>query len=914
MDDAEIISSEGDAGPPGGEAPASTSPGGTRDAAPGGLTSDENYEQEKNKYLHEAQAEGEAAEPGPPRGGAAGERDESATGDTTSRGGRGAEADGRKQAHHPPGVLAGDHVGAAGGRGASATTGTGTPPAPAHDIDPATFPTDWGYVIPDAPSIKDMDPEFVFSCPSSHPLRNNRVVQADVKRTRAAVPAVVAQHGRLETLITNYCQATDTFYRQGLNEILAPFLLLEPANDLKALIKFHGFFAKFCAPFFADQFKQMEAVLRTFDALLLYHFPDLHQELAINDLEPVVYATPWFVTIFASKMDDLREVVRLWKFYCIRNDPAYVAFIGLAMLKRAKGEILRTDVSALPGLLASLAPLPVDEVFLVADELYQQTPAVFATHIRYQLPWQSPLPPTGDPLDAATYLQDWDFRAAASSGGFYSDPEQEQDLEDHSETGREIVIKSPSSPRNGEDGGVNSAANVAATALTTLAGFGHSASGGSFFSSGTSNSGNRSPAAELYHRQNNNFQTSVGAGSTRVVGLTATEALQMLHSGSGKKRIHELQMMLIDNRPLRDFEDNGRLPSAVHCEDALTLHKMFSEQHEITGPSSTGDLLVDQGSRTDRVDGGVSQQLNVGSSRTASRNSDEPRNNGDHHEGTSAAVSDKINLKTATVHHQLEGASSSTSLRSPVNNNHSPTSSSLSTPNHSGAQLLSRFRHYRKVHLCVISKNLAYEAAFRYQIPFVSYVKGGYAALHDAALEQKMEMINHDRDKCYWCAPAWRQQAHSWKNWIFGAVSSSAAGCNAAAGHLSPSANENLVQWPVKNHEAQWRCRSGGCSAAVVTTIDNLLYLVEIDPEGQRVGGYVRVISKYPVFMISKITSKKSAKEPTRCFYFKDGDLKSTGGRKPYLGFSVTFDSEDTAKNCTTRVGECCRRACDENG
>lgn len=158
---------------------------------------------------------------------------------------------------------------------------------------------------------------------------------------------------------------------------------------LQVLSKFHGFFSRYCAPFFVDGgFNEMEHVLSTFDSLILYHFPSLHSLLAMSDLDPVVYATPWFVTLFASKLDRLEDVVALWKCYCIRNDPAFVAFLGLAMLKQARNEIMNTDVSALPGTLAGLTPLPIDEVFLVAEELYQQTPDSFAVHIRHQLKWQ----------------------------------------------------------------------------------------------------------------------------------------------------------------------------------------------------------------------------------------------------------------------------------------------------------------------------------------------------------------------------------------------------------------------------------------------------------------------------------------------------------------------------------------------
>ena len=52
----------------------------------------------------------------------------------------------------------------------------------------------------------------------------------------------------------------------------------------------------------------MENVLDVIDSLLLYHFPEVHATLAYNDLEPVVYATPWFITLFASKLENIIDV------------------------------------------------------------------------------------------------------------------------------------------------------------------------------------------------------------------------------------------------------------------------------------------------------------------------------------------------------------------------------------------------------------------------------------------------------------------------------------------------------------------------------------------------------------------------------------------------------------------------------
>lgn len=70
-----------------------------------------------------------------------------------------------------------------------------------------------------------------------------------------------------------------------------------------------------------------------------------------------------------------------------------------------------------------------------------------------------------------------------------------------------------------------------------------------------------------------------------------------------------------------------------------------------------------------------------------------------------------------------------------------------------------------------------------------------------------------------------------------------------------------MASWPLRGHDSQWRCRiNDSTAAAIVTTKDNLLYLVEIDPEGQRQGSQVRVLQRYNAGLISKITSKKSSK------------------------------------------------------
>lgn len=56
-------------------------------------------------------------------------------------------------------------------------------------------------------------------------LSYQRVIKTDVLRTKTGVLSEYEMQ-LLETLLTFYCKDTDTVYKQGMNEIFAPFLLM----------------------------------------------------------------------------------------------------------------------------------------------------------------------------------------------------------------------------------------------------------------------------------------------------------------------------------------------------------------------------------------------------------------------------------------------------------------------------------------------------------------------------------------------------------------------------------------------------------------------------------------------------------------------------------------------------------------
>ena len=64
-----------------------------------------------------------------------------------------------------------------------------------------------------------------FSVKTSLDLHNQRVIKCDVDRTKSE-EFNSNERDLLEILLTLYCKETGTSYKQGMNEVLAPFLLL----------------------------------------------------------------------------------------------------------------------------------------------------------------------------------------------------------------------------------------------------------------------------------------------------------------------------------------------------------------------------------------------------------------------------------------------------------------------------------------------------------------------------------------------------------------------------------------------------------------------------------------------------------------------------------------------------------------
>lgn len=151
--------------------------------------------------------------------------------------------------------------------------------------------------------------EFIFEdskiLSTSLDLQNQKVIKNDCLRTRVRDKDILPGfQTSLEILLTFYCKQHGLLYKQGLNEILAPFLLLQAKLDIstsRVYNLFVAFTSKFISNFFCEaEFESLQNSLSLMELLLRYHDPKLFHILEFALVRPEMYATSWLLTLFSK--------------------------------------------------------------------------------------------------------------------------------------------------------------------------------------------------------------------------------------------------------------------------------------------------------------------------------------------------------------------------------------------------------------------------------------------------------------------------------------------------------------------------------------------------------------------------------------------------------------------------------------
>eukprot|EP00929_Paragymnodinium_shiwhaense_P067157 TRINITY_DN33802_c0_g1_i1.p1 TRINITY_DN33802_c0_g1~~TRINITY_DN33802_c0_g1_i1.p1 ORF type:complete len:915 (+),score=245.25 TRINITY_DN33802_c0_g1_i1:177-2921(+) len=225
---------------------------------------------------------------------------------------------------------------------------------------------------------------------------NQRVIRADVERTRGDVEFFrqAGTKAKMEAMLTCWCQRHETRYKQGLNEVLAPFLYLQcepsglageaaPSDD--TVFQLFSAFVDRYVPFFeCEDFVPLQSGFVFFRRLLLYHHPDLHNLLVDRGISPDMFCTPWFLTLFASKTP-LKLTYLLWDRLLEKADPTFFVFLAVAVLAGQNEAIFAAERSRLPEILTSLGVSSrehLEGVWYVAEGLQRTTPATYSARLR----------------------------------------------------------------------------------------------------------------------------------------------------------------------------------------------------------------------------------------------------------------------------------------------------------------------------------------------------------------------------------------------------------------------------------------------------------------------------------------------------------------------------------------------------
>jgi len=193
-------------------------------------------------------------------------------------------------------------------------------------------------------------------------MENQRVIRVDAGRTRADMPDFRSPEMQqlISKLLTFYCKSKEIRYKQGLNEVLAPFIMLRrdpPVPDGTVYNLFYSFIERYLPHLYVtEEFNSLQCSFSLLRLALQYHDPELSGMLDANSIAPELYATPWILTLLARNVK-LEVLFVLWDTYLLSDgDHGFQShmFVILALLISNRAVLLNSDPSDLPIVLCNL--------------------------------------------------------------------------------------------------------------------------------------------------------------------------------------------------------------------------------------------------------------------------------------------------------------------------------------------------------------------------------------------------------------------------------------------------------------------------------------------------------------------------------------------------------------------------------
>ena len=185
------------------------------------------------------------------------------------------------------------------------------------------------------------------------------VIRIDARRTRYKEKKLILGFEKiLELILTFYCNKKQIAYKQGLNEIFGILLLMKYKIKNLKLINIvnigEAFISKFLSNYyFEKEVNFLKLGIHLFTILLKYHEPNIYRYLDKYEIPHELYVTNWILTMRAQKLQ-IDIFYYLFDNLIKLNDPLFINFILVALIKSKREELLSSEGKHLVKILSNL--------------------------------------------------------------------------------------------------------------------------------------------------------------------------------------------------------------------------------------------------------------------------------------------------------------------------------------------------------------------------------------------------------------------------------------------------------------------------------------------------------------------------------------------------------------------------------
>jgi hypothetical protein len=217
-----------------------------------------------------------------------------------------------------------------------------------------------------------------------------QTIQNDSRRTRVRERFnFIDFESVLQKILVYFCKLNDVEYKQGLNEVLGPFLLLKVKIPKLELSYIYNLFTLFIDYFFSNYYYESElfsfrSSISLVNLLLKYHDPTLYTLFKENNISPEMYAINWLLTTYANK-NSLEITYTLWNTMLEENDQLFMHFMVISFLLYHKHKFIETDGSSIPVFFSKnqiATKEMLTEIVKGAREIRKNTPISFRILVR----------------------------------------------------------------------------------------------------------------------------------------------------------------------------------------------------------------------------------------------------------------------------------------------------------------------------------------------------------------------------------------------------------------------------------------------------------------------------------------------------------------------------------------------------